>query len=66
MTGFVVFVGYLLALLAIGFTSQRLMRGTGADFFTASASIGRTLRATTFRCHLGEPEGGRHAVLFIA
>jgi SSS family solute:Na+ symporter len=40
MTGFVVFVGYLIALLAIGLGSQRLMRGTGADFFTASASIG--------------------------
>ena len=31
MTGFIVFVGYLFALLAIGFGSQRLMRGTGAD-----------------------------------
>lgn len=40
MTGFVVFVLYLVALLGIGLASNRVFRGTGQDFFTASSTIG--------------------------
>ena len=40
MTGFVVFVLYLAALLGIGFASNRVFRGTGQDFFVASSTIG--------------------------
>lgn len=40
MTGFLVFVGYLAVLLGIGFVSGRWFKGTSADFFLASGSIG--------------------------
>lgn len=40
MTGFIVFILYLAALLGIGVASNRVFKGTGSDFFTASSTIG--------------------------
>ena len=40
MTTLIVIVGYLCLLLALGFFSNRLFRGTSKDYFVASHSIG--------------------------
>jgi len=40
MTTLIVIIGYLCLLLALGFFSQRLFRGTSKDYFVASHSIG--------------------------
>ena len=40
MTTLIVIIGYLCLLLALGFFSNRLFRGTSKDYFVASHSIG--------------------------
>lgn len=40
MTAFLIIVGYLSLVLALGFMSHRVFRGTAADYFLASRGIG--------------------------
>ena len=40
MLNLLIISAYLLAVLAVGFTAQRLFRGTGEDYFLASRTIG--------------------------